>query len=79
MDDQIKRVLCSLESLSNDLVLTFKALNNKVEYEALMTDLRLAKGIGIASLIVYCDYQLVINHFQGEYIAKGGKMKMYLK
>lgn len=55
-------VLTSLdggESLRYSIVLTFKETNNEEEYEALITDLRLAKGVGVASLNAYCDSQLV--------------------
>lgn len=61
------------------LVLTFNVTNNESEYEALMISLRLAKGIDIASLYVYCDSQLVVNQVKGQYAAKGEKLKRYMK
>lgn len=53
-------------------VLNFKATNNKAEYEVLITALRLAKGIDVASLKVYCDSQLVVYQVKSKYTAKGG-------
>lgn len=41
--------------------------------------LRLPKGVGAASLKVYCNSQLVVNQVKGEYAAKGENMKVYLK
>lgn len=61
------------------LILTFKATNNEAEYEVLITRLRIAKGVGVASLEVYCDSQLVVNQVKGDYVAKGEHMKKYLK
>lgn len=48
------------------LVLTFKATKNEAKYEAVIIGLRLAKGLGVASLHVYCDSQLVLNQVKGE-------------
>lgn len=47
------------------LVLTFKAINNEAKYEALIVGLRIAKRIGVASLELYCDSQLVVNQVKG--------------
>lgn len=52
-------------SLRYALVLNFKATNNEAEYEALITGLRLAKSLGVASPYVYCDSQLVVNQVKG--------------
>lgn len=60
-------------------VLTFKVINNKAEYEALITSLRLAKGIGITFYHVYFNLQLVVNQVKGEYVAKWENMKIYFK
>lgn len=67
------------EPLRYVLKLTFKATNNQLEYNALITGLRPAKGLGAASLRAYCDSQLVPSQVKGEYILKGEKMKIYLK
>lgn len=53
------------------LVLTFKATNNETEYEVLITGLRLAKGLCVASLHVYYDSQLVVKPVKEEYMVKG--------
>lgn len=60
------------------LILTFKATNNEAEYETLIEVLRIAKGVGVTSLKVYCDFQLVVNQVKGDYVAKGKQMRKYL-
>lgn len=67
------------EPLRYALILTFKATNNEAEHEALITGLIITKGVGVASLKVYCDSQLVVNQVKGEYITKGEQMKKYLR
>lgn len=42
------------------LILNFKASNNEAEYEALITGLKMAQGLGIQDLVVYSDSQLVV-------------------
>lgn len=49
------------EPLKYVLLPTIKATNNKSEYKALTISLKIAKGVGIASLEVYCDSQYVVN------------------
>ncbi|PKI74776.1 hypothetical protein CRG98_004794 [Punica granatum] len=48
------------EPLKYALVLTFPATNNEAEYEALITGLLIAKGVGITNLHVKCDSQFVV-------------------
>lgn len=60
------------------IVLTFRATNNKVDYEALVMRLRLVRGMDILSLTVRCDYELTINQEKGEYATKRENMKKYL-
>lgn len=62
------------EPLRYALTFTFKATNN----EALITGLRLSRGVAFASLSVKCDSHLVVNHIKGEYKAKCERMKKYL-
>ncbi|KAG7568055.1 Ribonuclease H-like superfamily [Arabidopsis thaliana x Arabidopsis arenosa] len=56
----------------------FPASNNKSEYEALLAGLRLALAIGAEKIIAYCDSQLVVNQFAGDYEAKAPRMEAYL-
>lgn len=60
------------------LALTFKTMNKEVEYEAIITGLPLARGIGVDNFRVKCESQLVINEVKGEYQAKGERIKQYL-
>ncbi|KAG7588679.1 Ribonuclease H domain [Arabidopsis suecica] len=56
----------------------FPASNNEAEYEALLAGLRLALAIGAEKIIAYCDSQLVVNQFAGDYEAKAPQMEAYL-
>ncbi|XP_058071115.1 uncharacterized protein LOC131220168 [Magnolia sinica] len=56
----------------------FKALNNEAEYEALLAGLMLAASLGVQSLQVRCDSQLVVNHIFTKYEAKETRMISYL-
>ena len=58
--------------------LNFPTTNNEVEYEALVADLNLAKAEGAASVVIYCDSQVVANQVNGDYECKGERMKRYL-
>ena len=56
----------------------FTASNNEAEYEALLAGLRMAKDMGIKTLDIYSDSQLVVNQVLGEYQARSLKMGAYL-
>ncbi|KAG7557017.1 Ribonuclease H domain [Arabidopsis suecica] len=72
-----------LETPTNEIIeqsfrLMFPASNNEAEYEALLAGLRLALAIGAEKIIAYCDSQLVVNQFAGDYEAKAPRMEAYL-
>ena len=73
-------VLISLEDaiLEYALQFSFPATNNEVEYEALITDLKLAKEIGTPTLQVFSDSQLVVGQVNGECEARDPSMIKYL-
>src|SRR5262249_35442102 len=56
----------------------FPTTNNEVEYEALILGLQLANNIGIRSLRVTNDSQLVVGQINGEFEARDETMTMYL-
>ena len=58
--------------------LDFPTTNNEAEYEAVVAGLDLAKAAGAASVVIYCDSQVVINQVNGDYECKGERMKRYL-
>ena len=58
--------------------LDFPTTNNESEYKALVAGLDLAKAAGAASVVVYCDSQVVVNQVNGDYECKGERMKRYL-
>ena len=46
--------------------LDFPTTNNEAEYEALVAGLDLAKAAGAASVVLYCDSQVVTNQVNGD-------------
>ncbi|KAG7588583.1 Ribonuclease H domain [Arabidopsis suecica] len=67
------------EILKQSFRLLFSASNNEAEYEALIAGLRLAQGVGAEEVVAYCDSQLVVNQFNGDYEAKDLRMEAYLE
>jgi len=59
--------------------LLFTASSNEAEYEALIAGLRLAQGVRADEVVAYCDSQLVVNQFNGDYEAKDSRMEAYLE
>jgi hypothetical protein len=64
--------------LNDSLRLEFRTTNNEAEYEAVITGLRLALELGADFVEVRSDSQVIVGHVQGEFEAKGEKMKRYL-
>uniref|UniRef100_A0A2N9GXC3 RNase H type-1 domain-containing protein n=1 Tax=Fagus sylvatica TaxID=28930 RepID=A0A2N9GXC3_FAGSY len=60
------------------LQLRFHATNNEAEYEALLAGLKLSKSMGIKTLTIKSDSQLIVGQVKGEYGAKEDRMKKYL-
>ena len=48
----------------------FPATNNEVEYEGILTGLKLGKALGVKNLLVQNDSKLVIGQIKGEYEGK---------
>ncbi|XP_071694331.1 uncharacterized protein [Rutidosis leptorrhynchoides] len=57
----------------------FSVSNDENEYEALLSGLRIAVKLGIKSIKVYVDSQLVANQMNGAFKARDPAMQMYLK
>ncbi|XP_070020799.1 uncharacterized protein [Nicotiana sylvestris] len=53
--------------------------NNKVEYEAVIAGLELARELGINQIIIKSDSQLVVNQMSGTYTAREARMQQYLE
>ncbi|XP_071925425.1 uncharacterized protein [Coffea arabica] len=66
------------EELIYALRFDFPASNNEAEYETLLTGLRIAHQMGITTIRVRSDSQLVVYQVRGEYEAKEEVMKKYL-
>jgi ribonuclease HI len=53
--------------IRHSLALTELCTNNEAEYEALIAGLELSLGLGIKSVRIFGDSQLIINQITGEY------------
>ena len=61
------------------LRLEFAATNNDAEYEAVIAGLELALEIGVSSLCLHSDSQLIVNQILGEFQTRGERLTAYLK
>jgi ribonuclease HI len=73
-----------LESPEGDIIkrairLQYTTTNNKAEYKALLTGLKLSKMLGATELDVLSDSQLIVRQVNGDYEAKEERMQQYLK
>ena len=58
--------------------LQFPTTNNETEYEAILIGLDLAKVAGASLVVLHSDSQVFVRHINGDYEAKGKRMKKYL-
>ena len=65
--------------ISNALRFIFKTSNSEVEYEALITRLRLAKELQVDLLLVFSGSKLVVSQISAEFRASDYRMATYLK
>ena len=74
-------ILTSPEGIDIEYALRFgfQASNNEAEYEAVIAGLNLAHSMEVDQLEVCNDSQLVVNHIEDTYEAKGEKTILYLK
>ena len=80
----MSRVGVIITSLEKDILkygvqLYFPATNNEVEYEAILTRLRVTKSLEAKNVLLKSDSKLVIGQINNEYEAKEYKMQRYLK
>ncbi|XP_022880798.1 uncharacterized protein LOC111398075 [Olea europaea var. sylvestris] len=66
------------EELEYSLHFEFPATNNEAEYEAVITGLGLAARLGVTSVEICSDSQLIIGQVTREFETKDGKMATYL-
>lgn len=64
--------------IEKSLKLSFTAINNKAEYEALLMGMEMVQRIGGKSVEMFLDSRLVIGQVQGEFEAKDERMQGYL-
>ncbi|XP_048622610.1 uncharacterized protein LOC125591798 [Brassica napus] len=72
-------VLPSLSWILHSFSFDFPASNNEAEYESLIAGLRLAKAVKAKRINAYCDSQLVVSQFLGDYDVRNDRMDAYLK
>ncbi|KAL0373592.1 UNVERIFIED_CONTAM: hypothetical protein Sradi_3274900 [Sesamum radiatum] len=65
------------EDLEFAIKFDFKASNNEVEYEALVTGMKMAHEAGAKHFLAYLDSQLVVKQVEGTYEAKEESMIQY--
>ena len=66
----------SFQSLEGDIIKCvvwrqFSTTNNEAEYEAILTGLDFAKVARASSVILHSDFQVIIEHVNEDYVAKG--------
>lgn len=59
--------------------LQFPTTNNEVEYEAILTGLRIGRALGAKNILLKSNSKLVVGQIRGKYEAKEGRMQKYLK
>lgn len=65
--------------LKYEVQLQFPTTNNEVEYEAILTGLRLAKSMEAKNVLLKSDSKLVIKQIKGDYEVRKQRMQKYLK
>ena len=65
--------------LEKSLRLGFRALNNEVEYEALIARLWVVQRLGAEEVEVFSDSRLVVSQIEGRFEARDNRMSQYLK
>ena len=63
--------------LKDGVQIQYPATNNEAKYEAILTSLRLAKALGIKSLVIKSDSKLIVEKVNHEYEAKKEQMQKY--
>ena len=59
--------------------LQFPTTNNEVEYEVILTGLRIVRALGAKNILLKSNSKLVVGQIRGKYEAKEGRMQKYLK
>lgn len=59
--------------------LGFLALNNEVEYEALLVGLRMSRQVRVDRVRLHCDSWLVVSQISSEFEVKDHRMMSYLE
>ena len=77
----VEVIITSLEGdiLKYEVQLQFPATDNELEYEAILTRLRVARSLKAKNVLLKSLSKLVIGHINGEYEARESRMQRYLK
>ena len=67
------------DALKYEVQLQFPTTNNVVEYEAILTSIRIVKALSVKNLKLRTDSKLIVGQITNKYEAKQEIMKRYLK
>ncbi|KAL0404216.1 UNVERIFIED_CONTAM: hypothetical protein Sradi_2062400 [Sesamum radiatum] len=67
------------EDLEFSIKFSFKASNNKANYEKLVIGMKMTHKMGARHLVAYSDSQLIVKQVEGTYEAKEENMIQYLQ
>ena len=67
------------DKISKAFRLDFLVSNNKVEYEALLTGLKMAKDLDIKAIQIFCDSKIGSAQINYEFEARKPRMVTYLQ
>ena len=67
------------EVLKYGVQLQFPAMNNEVEYEAVLAGLKVTRALGVNNLRLRFDAKLIVGQITNEYEVKEERIKKYLQ
>ena len=81
MGSGIRVILTTPEGIiiEQSFTLNFSASNNEAEYEAVLARLRMTTTLRVTGFEVRCDFSLVVNQVNKEYITSDARMAEYLQ
>ena len=65
--------------LKYEVQLKFPVINNEVEYETILTGLKIARALRVKNALLRSDLQLVLGQVKGDFEVKETRMQRYLK
>ena len=80
----VRGIAIIMTLLENDVLkygvqLQFPAMNNEVEYEAVLAGLKVTRALGVNNLRLRFDAKLIVGQITNEYEVKEERIKKYLQ